>query len=120
MTLLGDAIHPTTPNLGQGGCLAIEDAMVLALCLNESVSDTQSGSTETRSRISPALRKFESLRYARTAVIARYSRAYGFIGQWEHRWAVHMRDSILAVVPKRLIQRFLREVFNYDAYAVRI
>src|SRR6185503_4647112 len=24
MTLLGDAIHPTTPNLGQGGCLAIE------------------------------------------------------------------------------------------------
>ena len=23
MTLLGDAIHPTTPNLGQGGCLAI-------------------------------------------------------------------------------------------------
>src|SRR5690242_2085707 len=25
MTLLGDAIHPPTPNLGQGGCLAMED-----------------------------------------------------------------------------------------------
>ena len=29
MTLLGDAIHPTTPNLGQGGCQAMEDAFVL-------------------------------------------------------------------------------------------
>ncbi|HEY2961068.1 MAG TPA: FAD-dependent monooxygenase, partial [Pyrinomonadaceae bacterium] len=29
VTLLGDAIHPTTPNLGQGGCLAMEDALVL-------------------------------------------------------------------------------------------
>src|SRR5262249_18595216 len=35
MTLLGDAIHPTTPNLGQGGCLAIEDAFVLAKCFKE-------------------------------------------------------------------------------------
>jgi len=30
VTLMGDAIHPLTPNLGQGGCLAIEDAAVLA------------------------------------------------------------------------------------------
>src|SRR5262249_2903389 len=35
MTLLGDAIHPTTPNLGQGGCLAMEDAMVLARCFEK-------------------------------------------------------------------------------------
>ena len=28
--LIGDAAHPTTPNLGQGGCMAIEDAAVLA------------------------------------------------------------------------------------------
>ncbi len=30
VTLMGDAAHPTTPNLGQGGCMAIEDAAVLA------------------------------------------------------------------------------------------
>jgi len=30
-TLLGDdAIHATTPNLGQGACQAVEDAVVLA------------------------------------------------------------------------------------------
>ncbi|TDC78859.1 FAD-dependent monooxygenase [Streptomyces hainanensis] len=30
VALLGDAAHPMTPNLGQGGCQAIEDAVVLA------------------------------------------------------------------------------------------
>lgn len=30
VTLLGDAAHPCTPNLGQGGCMALEDALVLA------------------------------------------------------------------------------------------
>lgn len=31
VALLGDAAHPMTPNLGQGACQAIEDAVVLAL-----------------------------------------------------------------------------------------
>ena len=35
VTLLGDAAHPTTPNLGQGACQAIESAYVLAKCLRE-------------------------------------------------------------------------------------
>jgi len=30
ITLAGDASHPTTPWLGQGGCMAMEDAIVLA------------------------------------------------------------------------------------------
>ncbi len=33
VTLLGDAAHPPTPNLGQGPCQALEDALVLAGCL---------------------------------------------------------------------------------------
>jgi 2-polyprenyl-6-methoxyphenol hydroxylase-like FAD-dependent oxidoreductase len=35
VTLLGDAAHPMTPNLGQGACQAIEDAVVLACTLKE-------------------------------------------------------------------------------------
>ena len=57
MTLLGDAIHPTTPNLGQGGCLAIEDAFVLARCLNNN------GATEE------GLRNYERSRYKRTSAL---------------------------------------------------
>ena len=33
VTLLGDAAHPMTSDLGQGACQAIEDAVVLADCL---------------------------------------------------------------------------------------
>ena len=120
MTLLGDAIHPTTPNLGQGGCLAIEDAAVLARCLNKYGSGARPSDAVTRSAISVALRKFESLRFARTSAIARYSRAYGVVGQWENGWAVQLRELILSFVPKRLVQRFLRGIFNYNAYAVSI
>jgi 2-polyprenyl-6-methoxyphenol hydroxylase-like FAD-dependent oxidoreductase len=35
VTLLGDAAHATTPTLGQGGCMAIEDAVVLGRMLAE-------------------------------------------------------------------------------------
>lgn len=35
ITLLGDACHPATPNNGQGACMAIEDALVLATLLAE-------------------------------------------------------------------------------------
>ena len=30
VVLVGDAVHPMMPNLGQGGCQAIEDASVIA------------------------------------------------------------------------------------------
>ncbi|WP_024769095.1 FAD-dependent monooxygenase [Aquimarina macrocephali] len=42
---IGDSIHATTPNLGQGACQAIEDAYTLGLCIkndmNTSFSDYQ-------------------------------------------------------------------------------
>ncbi|GAA5235528.1 FAD-dependent urate hydroxylase HpxO [Verticiella sediminum] len=33
VALLGDAAHSTTPDIGQGGCAAMEDAVVLAIAL---------------------------------------------------------------------------------------
>ena len=33
IALTGDALHPMTPNLGQGGCCALEDAVLLAAYL---------------------------------------------------------------------------------------
>lgn len=35
VTLAGDALHPMTPNLGQGGCTALEDALVLGRSLQQ-------------------------------------------------------------------------------------
>lgn len=36
MVLIGDAAHASSPMMGQGGCMAMEDAYVLAECLNAS------------------------------------------------------------------------------------
>jgi 2-polyprenyl-6-methoxyphenol hydroxylase-like FAD-dependent oxidoreductase len=116
VTLMGDAIHPVTPNLGQGGCLAIEDAALLARCLGKCGS-----SGNTVGGLAPAaiaLRRYESLRYPRTAWVARYSRVYGIVGQWENGGA--LRDLFLSLVPNRVTARFLRGIFEYDAWAIGI
>ena len=103
MTLLGDAIHPTTPNLGQGGCLAIEDALVLVSCFRKY------GAAEE------ALRNYERLRYQRTAAVTKYSRYYGAVGQWENIWARGLRKTALALVPESIALSVMQIVFDYDA-----
>lgn len=41
-TLVGDALHPMTPNLGQGGCTALEDGVILANAINKHASMARS------------------------------------------------------------------------------
>jgi 2-polyprenyl-6-methoxyphenol hydroxylase-like FAD-dependent oxidoreductase len=108
LTLLGDAIHPTTPNLGQGGCLAMEDAMVLARCFEKY------GPTDD------ALRKYEGCRYQRTAAITRYSRYYGTIGQSENPLASGARKILLPLAPEPILERLVQTVFDYDATTVTV
>ena len=62
VTLLGDACHPTLPFMAQGAAMAIEDAIVLANCVN--------GSTDTVG----ALTRYADLRRSRTARVQRGSR----------------------------------------------
>ncbi len=65
VTLLGDAAHPPTPNLGQGACQALEDALVLAGCL-----------AEQREPVA-ALRAYEARRMKRSAAIIEQSYLVG-------------------------------------------
>jgi len=115
VTLMGDAVHPLTPNLGQGGCLAIEDAAILARCLGKYAAPIESATS-----IAVALRKFEMLRFARTATVARCSRIYGIVGQWENPRATTLRRLTLSLVPNALTQRLMHWLVDYDAYRVNI
>lgn len=63
-TLLGDACHPMTPFMAQGACMAIEDAVVLARCLDDdSLPDAAA-----------RLSRYEQLRLPRTSRVQRGSR----------------------------------------------
>ena len=59
VVLLGDACHPTTPHMGQGAGMALEDAVVLTRCLQ--------GAGERRFEDAFAL--YEATRFARTSRI---------------------------------------------------
>jgi 2-polyprenyl-6-methoxyphenol hydroxylase-like FAD-dependent oxidoreductase len=80
VTLLGDAAHPTTPNYGQGACLAIEDAYVLA------------GELSTTGDIVGGLRSYESKRVARANHIIMESRRLGAVSQWQNPIACLVRN----------------------------
>jgi len=102
VTLLGDAAHPCTPNLGQAGCLALEDAAVLAKCVGEEKS------------LEVALRRYESLRRQRTKHIQQRSRLMGEIGQWENRLFVTGRRIVTSLLPARLFEHNLRRMYSYQ------
>jgi|EP00979_Chaetoceros_neogracilis_P001070 zeaxanthin epoxidase len=65
VALLGDSVHAMMPNLGQGGCQAIEDAYVLAQELESATS---------RNEIEGKLRKYRGRRLIRSAAVQGLSR----------------------------------------------
>jgi 2-polyprenyl-6-methoxyphenol hydroxylase-like FAD-dependent oxidoreductase len=87
VTLLGDAAHATTPDLGQGACLAIEDALVLGRWL-----------AQTEDVVS-ALRHYENSRSKRTARVGRWARWQGWLGQWEGALACALRNATCWLTP---------------------
>jgi len=102
ISLLGDAAHPMTPDLGQGACQAIEDAVVLAKCLSEE-SDPAS-----------ALRHYEAHRTRRVAVIVRRSRRLGRVAQLKNPLLCQLRDVLLKKTPDRVPQRQAEEIVAYE------
>jgi 2-polyprenyl-6-methoxyphenol hydroxylase-like FAD-dependent oxidoreductase len=103
VVLIGDAAHAATPNLGQGGCMALEDAMVLPRALNST------------GNLTDALQKFERTRFSRTAGIVKKSRRIGFIEQWENRLAVFARNSLCSLLPGRLVARANRNIYEFKS-----
>ena len=103
ITLVGDAAHPTTPNLGQGACQALEDAVVLADSLSRPGSNTE------------ALRRYESLRRARTAMIQRQSWWLGKLFQLENRGAIELRNRFIrSGIGRRQAVSSLLAVLRHD------
>ncbi|KAL9245795.1 hypothetical protein vseg_019403 [Gypsophila vaccaria] len=67
VTLLGDSIHAMQPNMGQGGCMAIEDGYQLALDLEKAWNKSVESGTPVD--VISSLRSYEGARKLRVAVI---------------------------------------------------
>jgi 2-polyprenyl-6-methoxyphenol hydroxylase-like FAD-dependent oxidoreductase len=103
VTLLGDAAHPTTPNLGQGACQAIEDAVTLAHCFARSSSPEAS------------LRAYEDMRIRRTTTITNQSLRVGISGQLQNPLACTLRDAIVRLTPSAISLKFMESILHDDA-----
>ena len=84
VTLLGDAAHPMTFDMGQGASQSLEGAVVLAQKL--------AGSADPAA----ALRAYEAERIPRTGSFVMRSHRVGSVGQWSNPGACLVRDQLLA------------------------
>jgi 2-polyprenyl-6-methoxyphenol hydroxylase-like FAD-dependent oxidoreductase len=99
--LLGDAAHAMTPNLGQGACQALEDAVTLAALLDRHPT------------VEAALDAYDRDRRPRSQMIARRSHRIGTIAQWSHRPAVALRNRIMGLTPPNSMLRSLAPVLDW-------
>lgn len=86
--LIGDAIHATSPNAGQGASMALEDALVLAKCVRDAADPGE------------AFRRFEAVRRERVERIVRASRAIGRQKHAKHPVQAFFRDLLMPVFLK--------------------
>jgi 2-polyprenyl-6-methoxyphenol hydroxylase-like FAD-dependent oxidoreductase len=90
VAFLGDSAHPMTPNLGQGACQALEDAVTLA----------RFAAGADRSSVPSMLTRYSAARLPRTTMIVRRSRQAAAMTTWTSPLAVALRDSLAAVLGK--------------------
>jgi len=102
VVLIGDAIHATSPNAGQGASLALEDALVLAKCVRDS------------GNLGLAFRRFEQARRERVERIVRYSRSIGERKHATNPVQVFFRDLMLPFFLKQAARQSNAWLYDYQ------
>lgn len=108
VTLLGDAAHPSTPNLGQGGCMAIEGAYILAK------------SIEKYGLTKKAFDRYEELQFPRSKEIVDESLKLGKMGQLEMPILISIRNLAFKLMPSNLAMKLIDKYFSYRVTEIEI
>jgi 2-polyprenyl-6-methoxyphenol hydroxylase-like FAD-dependent oxidoreductase len=95
VALIGDAIHPMTPDLGQGACQGIVDAVTLAGCVAEA-DDLRSG-----------LLGYQRQRWRNAAITTMVARTMATTGQRHGRFSCAARDAMITALPLPVLLRQL-------------
>ncbi|KAJ6765879.1 FAD/NAD(P)-BINDING OXIDOREDUCTASE FAMILY PROTEIN [Salix purpurea] len=106
----GDALHPMTPDIGQGGCAALEDGVVLARCLAEALNKKVSAETKDREkeeykRIEMGLKKYAKERRWRSFELISTSYVVGVVQQSQGKIMNFLRDAIMVKFLAKLLLR---------------
>jgi 2-polyprenyl-6-methoxyphenol hydroxylase-like FAD-dependent oxidoreductase len=101
VALLGDAAHATTPNLGQGGAQAIEDAYVLAECL-------------ARHAAPAAFAAYQQLRQAKATMIVNRSWQMGKLAHLKNPLGRAARNALMRGMPASAGQRQFDALFTLN------
>ena len=103
LTLLGDAAHPIVPFIGQGGCLALEDAYIFGRLLTKYNSD-----------ISKAQNAYEAMRIKRINTIANMSLKQGQLNHISNPIIVFLRNFVMKQFPSLALKSIREKIWNYD------
>jgi len=98
IVLIGDAAHATTPNMGQGGAQAIEDAWVIADCLAKYTN------------YSLAFAKFQEIRYEKAVWIVNNSATFGKMTNLSGRFVTEVRNALIRLVPNFVAEKQMERV----------
>jgi 2-polyprenyl-6-methoxyphenol hydroxylase-like FAD-dependent oxidoreductase len=96
VVLIGDSAHATTPNMGQGACMAIEDAVILANMI------------EASENAEIAFKLFESKRIARTTRIVENSWSLGKVAQLRNPILVGLRNTAVKWTPSSVTEKQMK------------
>jgi 2-polyprenyl-6-methoxyphenol hydroxylase-like FAD-dependent oxidoreductase len=103
LTLLGDAAHPIVPFIGQGGCLALEDAYIFGNLLIKYGSD-----------INKTQNAYKTLRIKRIKTIANMSLRQGHLNHISNPIIVFLRNFVMQYFPSLAIRSVREKIWNYD------
>jgi 2-polyprenyl-6-methoxyphenol hydroxylase-like FAD-dependent oxidoreductase len=99
--LVGDAAHAMTPDIGQGGGAALEDAVVLTDALARDPN------------VPAALERYDRLRRRRTQRMVRLAATAGRVAQWEHPVLAAIRNAVIGAISPSLFLRLTDETLGW-------
>jgi 2-polyprenyl-6-methoxyphenol hydroxylase-like FAD-dependent oxidoreductase len=102
VALLGDAIHATTPNMGQGAAQAMESAYSLARMLDTHETPEQ------------AFAHYQQARHAKASMVNKRSFRIGEVAHWQSGWVRGLRDLAMGAVPSSMMEGSIAELYSVD------
>ena len=101
ITFLGDAAHPIVPFIGQGGCLALEDAYVFGRLASKFHEDFEK-----------IQRSYQQIRLKRIIYINAESERQGHLNHLSNPLLIYCRDMIMRYSP--IIKKRVKNIWEYD------